>query len=137
MTRKIIFLFVFGIACLHGVSNAQGYEPKKVPSFPRNIQKLAQDVYAELISTGKPIEVFDREVFALDANDPGIFEFFAHKKIGKSGERSCRFLIVNGDVFYARLIDEETGKNAQGVLYEDMSDKWDRYVTQKERAMEK
>jgi hypothetical protein len=133
MTKKILYVVIFFFISSSLTLFGQRYEPKKVPSFPRNIQKLAQEVYNELKKTGKPIEVFEREVFALDANDSDIFEFFAHKKIGKSGERSCRFLVIDGEVYYARLIDAETGKNAQGVLYEDMSDKWDRYVKEKER----
>ncbi len=133
MAKKILYVIV--VLCIAGNLStfAQQYEPRKVPSFPRNIQKLAKEAYNELKKTGKPIEVFDREVFALDVNDSDIFEFFAHKKIGKSGERSCRFLVINGEVYYARLIDAETGKNAQGVLYEDMSDKWDRYKKEKKK----
>lgn len=131
--------FIFVLTVFLGITNVngQGYDHKKVPSFPRNIQKLAKEVYGELKASGSAIEVFDREIFALDANDPNVFEFFAHKRIGKSGERSCRFRVMDGDIYYARLIDEETGKNAQGVLYEDMSDKWERYLKQKEREKDK
>jgi hypothetical protein len=132
MTKKILhivcYLFLGSL-----LSSAQSYDYQKVPSFPRNVQKLAKEIYGELKATGKPLEVFDREIFALDANDPSVFEFFAYKRIGKSGQRSCRFKLIDGDVYYARLIDEETGKNAQGVLYKDMSDKWDTYLSRKKR----
>lgn len=133
MKKLLIAAIGLLFVCSSFLTKAQGYEPKKVPSFPRNIQKLAKEVFDELTSTGKPITVFDREVFALNENDASIFEFFAYKKIGKSGERSCMFIVLEGDVYYARLIDEETGKNAQGVLYEDMSDKWELYQKEKKR----
>ena len=125
----LVLLISFGEA-----AHSQSYEPKKVPSLPLNIQGLAQDIHKELLLLKIPLRVNDREYFALDSRDPDMFEFYAHRTIGKSGERSVKFIMLEGKVHYARRVDEETGKIAQGILYNDMKDRWEKYLSAKERG---
>lgn len=130
--RSIIVLAL--LVSIGTTANSQSYKPKKVPSLPLNIQGLAQDIHNELVLIKIPLKVNDREYFALDPRDPNMFEFYAHRTIGKSGERSVKFIMLKGKVHYARKIDEETGKIAQGVLYNDMKDRWEKYLRAKERG---
>ena len=132
-TVKLILIFVLFVSLVQ-VANSQSYKPKKVPSVPLNIQGLAQDIHNELLLLKIPLKVNDREYFSLDPRDSNMFEFYAHRTIGKSGERSVKFIILKGKVHYARKIDEETGKIAQGVLYNDMKDRWEKYLKAKERG---
>lgn len=130
---KSIFIFII-VLSIGNISYSQSYKPKKVPSLPLNIQGLAQDIHKELLLIKIPLKVNDKEYFALDSRDPSMFEFFAQRTIGKSGERSVRFIVLDGKVYYARKIDEETAKIAQGVLYNDMKDRWEKYLKAKERG---
>jgi hypothetical protein len=130
---RIIFVFTL-IVAFGQYADGQAYKPKKVPSMPLNIQGLAQDIHKELLMLKIPLKVNDKEYFALDERDPSMFEFYAHRTIGKSGERSVKFIVLKGKIHYAREIDEETGKIAQGVLYNDMKDRWEKYLRAKERG---
>ncbi len=130
--KSIILLALF--ISIGTIANSQSYKPKKVPSVPLNIQGLAQEIHNELVLLNIPLKVNDREYFALDPRDPNMFEFYAYRTIGKSGESSVKFIMLDGKVHYARKIDEETGKIAQGVLYNDMKDRWDKYLSAKERG---
>ena len=131
---KSALLIFITLVAVSQLAISQSYKPKKVPSIPLNIQSLAQDIHTELMMLKIPLKVNDREYFALDSRDPGMFEFYAHRTIGKSGERSVKFIMLKGKVHYAREIDEETGKIAQGVLYNDMKDRWEKYLKAKERG---
>lgn len=117
-----------------GNLSGQDYDIKKVPSFPLNLQKLSSEIFEELQQNGGKIEINDRVYFSLDPIEPTVMEFMAYKAIARSGERSCKFMkFKDGNMYFPRRVDYETSKDAQGNLYNEMKDKWERYLSWKER----
>lgn len=132
--KSTIGIFLLSIILLgQAFGQPEEYEPKKVPSAPLNIQKLTKEIYDELIKVGGTISIGGKQAFYLSSNDKNVFEFLSSKAMGYTGEKVCQFLVKDGKVYYSRAIDFETGKTAQGVLYNDIKDKWERYLKAKEK----